>query len=516
MKPFLAFCLLLTLPSLLSGQGPIPIGEEFQVNTDTNITDRPGLAVAEGGEFVVTWSSCDYVGDTYSYNIEARRYDSDANPAGDPLQVRTQTFGPLLGSAVDYLRGGEFVVTWTHFDLGYVEGRRFSADGTPDGDPFRIDMIPSEPFELTSVESAAAPDGSFVVVWSGAGAGNDTDDGGIQGRRFAVDGNAAGDQFQINTHTTGYQYGLAVATGSAGNFVVVWDSSDSGGSDTSSSSIQMRRFDSTGTAIGEDFQVNTFTTSSQFGPDVAFGPSGEFWVAWTSTTSGGTDEDSSIRMRRFGSDGLPMGSDFQVNSFTPGLQRSPRLAANPEGEFVVVWQSAGSAGTDTEGRSIQGRRFASDGMPVGEDFQVNSYTRGEQMRPTVGFDGRSRFVVSWFQFLSVPRAIRAKRLVLDCGGFGGDSDGDGPCDEFDLCPGFDDRLDEDDDGIPDGCDECFGDNATGDADMDDICDDLDCDDVDPEVGLLDDCGVCGGDNSTCGIFEDGLESGDTSAWLLPR
>ncbi|MFT4626931.1 MAG: hypothetical protein ACI8PZ_005612 [Myxococcota bacterium] len=33
----------------------------------------------------------------------------------------------------------------------------------------------------------------------------------------------------------------------------------------------------------------------------------------------------------------------------------------------------------------------------------------------------------------------------------GDTDGDGVCDEFDLCPGEDDTLDDDADGTPDGC-----------------------------------------------------------------
>tara|TARA_Y100001970_G_scaffold1983_1_gene2359 strand:- start:214 stop:1296 length:1083 start_codon:yes stop_codon:yes gene_type:complete len=36
-----------------------------------------------------------------------------------------------------------------------------------------------------------------------------------------------------------------------------------------------------------------------------------------------------------------------------------------------------------------------------------------------------------------------------------DTDNDGVCLEFDVCDGYDDNLDEDSDGIPDGCDECL-------------------------------------------------------------
>ena len=47
--------------------------------------------------------------------------------------------------------------------------------------------------------------------------------------------------------TTGSQYGPAVAATAAGNFVVVWDSFGSAGTDASSS-IQARRYDAVGYA----------------------------------------------------------------------------------------------------------------------------------------------------------------------------------------------------------------------------------------------------------------------------
>lgn len=62
-----------------------------------------------------------------------------------------------------------------------------------------------------------------------------------------------------------------------------------------------------------------------------------------------------------------------------------------------------------------------------------------------------------------------------------DGDGDGVGDACDLCPGFDDLIDADLDGIPDGCDNCPGVANAGQEDLDedgvgDVCDEC----VDPD------------------------------------
>ena len=44
---------------------------------------------------------------------------------------------------------------------------------------------------------------------------------------------------------------------------------------------------------------------------------------------------------------LPEGSEFQVNSHTPYGQTYPSVAMQPDGDFVVVWESYTSSGTDT-------------------------------------------------------------------------------------------------------------------------------------------------------------------------
>jgi len=64
--------------------------------------------------------------------------------------------------------------------------------------------------------------------------------------------------------------------------------------------------------------------------------------------------------------------EFQVDTYTPGTQYGSSVAVRDNGDFVVVWSSQTSPGTDTSGASVQGQRFASDGTTLGPQFQVNT------------------------------------------------------------------------------------------------------------------------------------------------
>ena len=72
----------------------------------------------------------------------------------------------------------------------------------------------------------------------------------------------------------------------------------------------------------------------------------------------GTDsEDSSIQGQRYTSDGSPVGSQVQVNTYTTGSQEYSSVSLDSDGDFVVVWESDGSEGTDSSSTSIQARQF---------------------------------------------------------------------------------------------------------------------------------------------------------------
>src|SRR5262249_8372994 len=146
------------------------------------------------------------------------------------------------------------------------------------------------------------------------------------------------------------------------------------GDDINTASVQGRRFDSSGSPIGSQFQVNTYTTGNQLFSSVASDSSGNFVVVWESYGSvGGDVSGSSIQGQRYDASGAAVATNFQVNTYTPGNQFVPSVASDSNGNFVVVWESYGSAGGDISGASIQGQRYAASGAAVGTQFQVNTY-----------------------------------------------------------------------------------------------------------------------------------------------
>ncbi len=199
---------------------------------------------------------------------------------------------------------------------------------------------------------------------------------------------AAGPEFQVNTYTTGSQYAAQVASDENGNFVVVWTSD---GQDGSGFGVFGQRFNGAGVAQGGEFQVNTYTTGKQYFPAVASDPSGNFVVVWQDQ-AGEDGYGYGIFGRRFDATGAPQGAEFGVNSYTTFNQSRPAVSRDAIGNFVVVWISDFQDGNAT---GIFGQRFDAAGVPQGGEFRVNSYTPGFQFYPAVASDHDGNFLVVW-------------------------------------------------------------------------------------------------------------------------
>ena len=364
-----------------------PAGEEFPANTVTTTDQiRPDVAVAPAGDFLVVWESFASAGDDMSgSSIQLRRFSADGTPLAPELQVNTTTASSQGEPAVARTGDGGFVVVWESYasagtDTSYhsIQGQRFDSAGTAIGSEFQVNTTTTDYQRRPAV--TATTDGGFVVAWqSSASAGDDASSYSIQAQRFASDGTPAGGELEVNTTTTGAQIVPALTDAGAG-FLVVWQN---GFTD-----VRGQRFASDGTPVGAELVI---TPSTALAPDVDADADGDFVVAWETNTGGSYE----ITARRFALDGTPAGSDFQVNTATTGDQTRPAVSMAGTGDFVVAWQSTDGGGTDADGEAIRAQRFASDGLEVGNEFQVNSRTTGDQESPALGHDADGDFVVLW-------------------------------------------------------------------------------------------------------------------------
>jgi len=147
---------------------------------------------------------------------------------------------------------------------------------------------------------------------------------------------------------------------SNGGFVITWTSvfqdGDRGG-------IYAQVFNADGVRIGTELLVNTYTASIQTLSDVVGLNNGGFVIAWMSMNQDG--DDYGIFAQIFTENGTKVGQEFRVNSYKKGWQYGPVLSNLSNSEFVISWSGAGRYGS-----GIYAKTFDEKGKAIGEDFPV--------------------------------------------------------------------------------------------------------------------------------------------------
>jgi hypothetical protein len=328
------------------------------------------------GRFVVTWRGYNQAG-TY-YQIFARRYDATGTPSGGEFEVDPQDTSQYYGEiAMD--ASGRFAVVWQN-DLTTIEARRFDSDGTPLGPSFPVNT--STTLTLGNPRIGADPSGNFVVAWSRLEGTANYD---VVARRFDSHGAPLGNEFPVNTHTTGSQIAKGVAA-AANGFAVVWSGPGAGGP-----AVSARRYNAAGTPLTGELQVNQ--GSILFNPaeaDVSMADDGRFVVAWDGRVG---DTGLGVFARRYDAAGAPLSNEFPVNSnYTSGAQGSARVASDRHGNFLVSWTGSPSDGSSS---GVLGHFFDRLGESTSEDFLVNSTTTSYQYSSQVALNAAGTFVVAW-------------------------------------------------------------------------------------------------------------------------
>ena len=388
-------------------------GDETLVNTETtNDQNNPSVAMLEDNKYVVVWQS-KYQDENDGHGVYGQRYAADGTEEGDEFRVNTETTNDQKNPSVAHLGNGKFVVAWQSWNQvsgtssDDIYAQRYAADGTEEGDEFRVNTHTNNEQRFPSV--AGLDDGKFVVAWES----NDQEDLIIKswgsgypslnldqaacqdaasrlGKNWAGTDNDYGPRgcaFSDIPNTLYYNtYPNSIECGDYGQDCV----------ESAGYGIYAQRYASDGTTEGSEFHVNTETTGWQSSPFVAHLGSGKFVIAYTSNGGGTISND--IYAQRYYANGNKEGSEFRVNTHTTSAQNHPSVAALDNGKFVIAWSSfLQDNDSDNWGSyyGVYGQRYASDGTTEGSEFHVNTYTPKNQFSPSVAGLGNGKFVIVW-------------------------------------------------------------------------------------------------------------------------
>ena len=321
-----------------------PKGSEFQANTHTvGHQWTPSVSMDDSGRFVIVWQSDGQDGS--DGGVYAQMYAADGTPDGNEFQVNTYTADYQYRPSVAMYDSGSFVIAWQSDGQdgsgGGIYAQRYDAEGGLQGPEFQVNTSTTSHQNFPSVAVSSA--GGFVIVWDSYF--QDGDGYGVFGQKFDDDGTPVGSEFQVNSHTVGHQREPAVAVDDAGNFVVVWESD---GQDGDGYGVFARSFHADGRPSGNEFRVNSSTSGDQrlgYGQTVAMCDSGEFVVVWHG--HGLSGDSDGVYAQMYDADGTPNGEETSINTHTPLSQSHATVGIDGSGRVVVAWHSNNQDGHAT-------------------------------------------------------------------------------------------------------------------------------------------------------------------------
>ena len=359
------------------------IGDEFQVNTfATGDQNRPAVASLPDGKFAVVWDSA-----AQGAGIYGQIFDRNAGKIGGEFVLSsglvTNTYDPDL----TVLTNRNFIAVWESYGQdgseGGVFGQIFDENGLKSGNQFQVNTLFTNLTQGAPTITTLNND-KFVVIW--AGYGQDSDGRGVYGQRYEANGSPIGSEFLVNTFQTGHQDNAHATTLEDQNFLVVWN----GRGQLDSLGIYGQIFDESATKIGNEFLINTFTSSDQTNPRIASFVDSSFIVVWDSQQDG---SGRGVYGQRFAPNGTKLDGEFQVNVQSIDTQDNPSVITFSDKSFFITWDSKVQ---DLSLEGIYGQLFDSTGVRTETvDLQINAFTNNSQERSIATDLNNGRFVVIW-------------------------------------------------------------------------------------------------------------------------
>jgi hypothetical protein len=370
-----------------------PIGSEFQVNPESlGAQNQPDLHFDDEGRLWLAWA--DSIGPHAEFNRVMARAVSAQGVLG-PVRVLADTsdvpFTPIIGPLIIPSPSGDLRIFYTRRDeegFDRVYGQRFNSEGDALGN--RVPVSPPPPSAAFGVAAAALPNNGLFFVTLGNSCVVCTKlRASVYARVLSPDDSLASPYFQVPHHSQGSPgRGVrSLAVDGRGNAIIVWSIGQGDPDARDYADIYARRFSSSGEPIGPEFVVNTTLRGTQLDASVAADADGDFVVVWQTRFPGGLLR--SIFGQRFSKSGKKVGPEFRVNEERIEKDFLPSVAMDRQGNFVVAWQSFSRSPDRAQCGQVRLRLYRHDGTPVGSEFPVapGDAACGEEVKVAFGPDG---------------------------------------------------------------------------------------------------------------------------------
>jgi len=327
------------------------IGTEFKISIDNvpentiHQYDETMVTNLDDGGYLVVWR---ILYGTSRAGIFAQKYDALGNKSGTEFQIEKS---PSLNQEIPFvtkLSGGGYLIAWQSKKLnegsGVMDAQRFNVEGNLIGAQFTLSEDAS--LEVIKAAFAETSNGGFIATWISRH--KNQGDFGLYAQRYDGNGNKLGPKIQVTQELVAVVT-PSITTLSNGNFVVSWRGLVSYG----------QLFDSTGTAIGNNFAINPDTNVFPIATGLVSLPNGGFLSIW------GDSDRSATYGQIFNASGAMVNDKFKINDITTSdVSLGQSVTTQPDGSFTVTWVSDIS--------DIYVRSFNADGTPKLSNYNTIS------------------------------------------------------------------------------------------------------------------------------------------------
>jgi len=236
-----------------------------------------------------------------------------------------------------------------------------------------------------------------MVVWTSQ---NDADSWDLFAKWCDVNGNplaksndADGNPittFQVNSTSSFHSHSGPGGLGPWGLRLVVWQN-DTGGQQNVLG--RYGSFCNNDNFDTQEFTVASSTEGNDYNPSLGVcNDTRQFVVSWTSDGQDGSG--TGIFAQRFDWCAGPIGEQFQVNTASAGNQdHSSVTMNNSTGDFLVAWSSYNQDSQDSP--DVYSQLYSADGTAYGPATRVNTTTEGSQTNSSAAFLSSNNYVVVW-------------------------------------------------------------------------------------------------------------------------